>query len=499
MKRVLGLITALFVAAMAAAQKPNIVFIYADDLGYGDTGIYGAKAVLTPNVDKLARGGRRFTSAYASSSTCTPSRFSLMTGSYAFRQKGTGVLPGNAALIVPTDHATLPSMLKKAGYATGIVGKWHLGLGSASAEQDWNHVVSPGPRQVGFDYSFIMAATGDRVPCVYLENQKVVGLDPGDPIRVSYKAPFPGEKTCADEYDHLKMKPSDGHNNAVVNGIPRIGYSIGGEKAQWIDEDRADIFTNKGVQFIEQNRSHPFFLYFATHDIHVPRVPHARFVGKTDMGPRGDAIAEFDWSVGEILATLDRLNLTKNTLVILTSDNGPVLDDGYQDEAFERIGDHKPSGIYRGGKYSIFEAGTRMPTLVSWPGHVKSGVSDALICQTDFLASFAHLVGEPLGAHDGVDSVNVMDALLGQTDSARQSLVEYGGSLAIRDGRWKYIQPSKRAAYDKETRIELGNSREPQLYDLQADPGETHNVANEHLDVVIRLSDELDRIRESGR
>ena len=283
MKQALALPAALLLAALSAeaAEKPNIILIYADDLGYGDVGCYGATAVKTPHVDRLATEGLRLTGGYSAAATCTPSRYALMTGEYAFRKKGTGILPGDAAMILPTGRATLPSILRKAGYATGIVGKWHLGLGAGGALIDWNGEIKPGPREAGFAESFIMAATGDRTPCVYIDGGKIAGLSPSDPIAVSYGKPFPGEPTGVSERDRLKMDWSHGHNNAVVNGIGRIGFSRGGKSALWKDEDMADTFTRKGVGFIERHREHPFFLYFATHDIHVPRVPHARFVGTT--------------------------------------------------------------------------------------------------------------------------------------------------------------------------------------------------------------------------
>ncbi|MEI7984867.1 MAG: arylsulfatase [Armatimonadota bacterium] len=482
-----------------ATAKPNIVVIYADDLGYGDVSAYGAKAVKTPNVDRLAAKGLKFTNAYATSATCTPSRFSLLTGTYAFRQKGTAVLPGNATLIVPTDKATLPSMMQRAGYKTGVVGKWHLGLGKADVEQNWNKEIMPGPREVGFDYSFIMAATGDRVPCVYLENQEVVGLVPTDPIQVSYKTSFPGEPTGISLIDRLKMKPSQGHNQSVINGIPRIGYMRGGNDALWRDEDQADTFTERGINFIKENKDHPFFLYFATHDIHVPRVPHQRFVGKTTMGARGDAIVEFDWIVGQLTATLDRLKLTDNTIIILSSDNGPVLDDGYQDKANELVGTHLPAGPLRGGKYSIFEAGTRVPFIVSWPGHVRKGTSKAIVSQIDFLSTFASFLDQPLKPDEGVDSLSLLDALFGKSNIGRTTFIEYAGTLAIREGNWKYIAPSTKSAYDASTRIELGNSKEPQLYDLAKDPGEKVNLASKNPDIVKRLSQLLTKSIESGR
>src|SRR3954468_1885133 len=214
---------------------PNIVLIYADDLGYGDVSSYGAKALATPNIDRLAKAGLRFTDAHAAAATCTPSRYALLTGEYAFRKPGTGVLPGDAALIIEPGRSTLASMLRAAGYATGVVGKWHLGLGPKGGP-DWNGAIAPGPNAIGFDYSFIMAATGDRVPTVYVENQRVVGLDAADPITVSYVAPLDGGPTGKANPDQLKMTPSHGHDQTIVNGISRIGYMKGGTAARWKDE-----------------------------------------------------------------------------------------------------------------------------------------------------------------------------------------------------------------------------------------------------------------------
>src|ERR1051326_1722987 len=238
--------------AAGAPRQPNIVYMYADDLGYGDVGCYGATRVKTPNLDRLAASGLRFTNAHSSSATCTPSRYSLMTGEYAFRQSGTRGLPAD----------TLPAMLHQAGYQTGCVGKWHLGLGASGL--DWNGDVKPGPLEIGFDYSFIFPATGDRVPCVFVENHRVVGLDPKDPIRVDYEKPIPGAPTYAANPELLRMRSSHGHDNAIVNGIGRIGYMSGGKSARWIDQDMADPLANKAVPFRGPKRQHPFFILFAT-------------------------------------------------------------------------------------------------------------------------------------------------------------------------------------------------------------------------------------------
>ena len=492
-------LAALLFASPALAQRPrNIVLIYTDDLGYGDVSAYGATAIRTPNIDRLAKQGLRFSDGHSPAATCTPSRYALLTGEYAFRKPGTGVLPGDARLVIEPGRTTLPSMLRTAGYATAVVGKWHLGLGSQGGP-DWNGEITPGPNDIGFDYAYIMAATGDRVPTVYIENRRVVGLDAADPITVSYAAPVGAWPTGKANPELLTMPPSHGHDQTIVNGISRIGYMTGGKAALWKDEEMADVFVKKAVGFIEQQKDRPFFLYFATHDPHVPRVPHPRFVGKSSMGPRGDVIVQTDWCTGEILAALDRLGLTRDTLVVFTSDNGPVIDDGYKDEAVAKLGAHKPSGPFRGGKYSHFEAGTRVPFIVTWPARVKPGVSGALVSQVDLLASLASLVGHRLSEADAPDSLDTLAALLGTSTAGRRELIEQAGGQALRVGTWKYIEASKRQKVNANTNIELGNDAVPQLYDLAADPGETRNLAEKEPDRVKEMDAILQQIRKAGR
>jgi arylsulfatase A-like enzyme len=485
------------VASRLAAQtaaKPNIVLIYADDVGYGDISCYGASRVKTPNLDRLAAGGMRFTNAHSSSATCTPSRYSLLTGEYAWRKKGTGVLPGDATLIIPTDRQTLPGLLQKQGYRTAAVGKWHLGLGKT--EVDWNTEIRPGPLEVGFDYSFIIPATGDRVPCVFVENHRVANLDPKDPIHVNYEHPIGNEPTGKANPELLKMHPSHGHDMAIVNGISRIGYMTGGKSALWVDEQIADTITGKAVNFINQNRTNPFFLYFATHDIHVPRVPNPRFAGKTPMGPRGDAIAELDWSVGQVLDTLDRNRMTDNTLVIFSSDNGPVVDDGYRDDAVEKLGAHKPAGPLRGGKYSNFDGGTRIPMLARWPGHIQADAqSSALISQVDYFASFGAIAGQKPAAGAAPDSMDMHDAILGRDRKGREWLVEHAGALGLIEGDWKLILPSNGQKVNRNTNTEMGNDPAPQLYDLSKDIAEKNNVADQNADRVKAMMARLAKIR----
>lgn len=478
-------------------QKPNVIYIYADDLGYSDLSCYGGAKINTPNLDKLAAAGIRFTNGHCTSATCTPSRYALMTGEYPWRKAGTGILPGDAALIVPTDKTTLPNMFKKAGYKTGIVGKWHLGLGDAVAK-DWNGEVKPGPNEVGFDYSFIFPATADRVPIVFLENHKVVALETDDSIAVSYTHKIGDDPTGKEHPELLKLKssPGQGHDGTIVNGVGRIGYMSGGKLARWVDEEVSSTFLAKAENFIEGNQKKPFFLYFAMTEPHVPRMPATRFKGKSGLGLRGDVILQLDWTVGEIIKQLKYLGLEKNTIIIFTSDNGPVLDDGYQDEAVAKFNGHSPTGPMRGGKYSVLEGGTRVPFIISWPGQIRPKVSDALVSQIDILASFAGFLKQPIPNGDAKDSENLMDVFLGKSDQGRSVYVEQGSTLAIVKDGWKFIVPNSGAAYDKLVGIETGNSMKPQLYNLKEDIGEKNNLADQDPEKVKELDDLLKRIKQ---
>jgi arylsulfatase A-like enzyme len=495
----IGLLAAMpQITAAQQPDKPNVVIIYADDLGYGDVSCYGATRLKTPNIDKAAKQGLRFTNAHCTSATSTPSRYSLLTGEYAWRKKDTGIATGDARAIIHPDRYTVADVMKSAGYTTGVVGKWHLGLGDEGGA-DWNGDIIHSPLDIGFDYNFLIPATGDRVPCVYVENRRVVNLDPADPIKVSFGEPILTEPTGKEHPELLKMHPSHGHDMTIVNGISRIGYMSGGKAALWTDEDIADVITGKAVSFIENNRDKPFFLYFATHDIHVPRVPHQRFAGKSGMGPRGDAILEFDWSVGEIIKALDKLNLTKKTLVIISSDNGPVVDDGYKDQAVELLGNHKPAGPLRGGKYSAFDGGTRVVFIAKWPGRIKPGTTGALFSQIDLMASFATMAGQKIPAGAGPDSRNSLDVLLGKTTKDREWLIEQSasGKLSVIRGDWKYIEPGPGVKLQVNTNTETGNDPNPQLYNLRSDIGEKNNVGGDNPAIVNELTELLKKIRDN--
>ncbi|SFU14087.1 Arylsulfatase A [Algoriphagus locisalis] len=477
--------------AKTEAKKPNIVIIYMDDLGYGDLSAYGATEISTPNIDKLANGGIRFTNGYATSATCTPSRYALLTGVYPWRNKDAKILPGTAPLLISTSQMTVPKMLKGQGYETGVVGKWHLGLGNGDV--DWNEHISPSPNEVGFDYSYIMAATQDRVPTVYIENGDVVNLDPNDPIEVSYDQNFEGEPTGKDNPELTTMKWHHGHNNSIVNGIPRIGFMKGGEAAKWSDVDMADHFLEKAQSYVKSHKDRPFFLYYAFQQPHVPRTPNPRFVGKSGMGPRGDVILEADWMVGEFMKTLEDEGLLENTLIIFSSDNGPVLNDGYYDDAVEKLGDHTPAGPLRGGKYSLFEAGTRVPFMVYWKGKIQPQVSEALVCQLDLLSSLAALTGS---SETTDDSQNLMPTFLGEEKSGRTDLmIEATGRTALRKGEWLMIPPYNGVAVIQSVNIEIGNAKEYQLYNLTSDIGQTNNLAQENPEKLEQMIGDYETIR----
>ncbi|WP_117434301.1 sulfatase family protein [Leeuwenhoekiella sp. MAR_2009_132] len=481
--------------SQTSADKPNIVLIYIDDLGYGDIGVNGAIGVKTPNIDKLAENGINFTDAHSAAATCTPSRYSLLTGSYAFRKEAE-ILEGDAPLLIDTTIRTLPGMLKDAGYKTGVVGKWHLGLGNGNV--DWNTRVSPGPAEVGFDYSFLIPATGDRVPTVFLENQYVANLDPKDPITVRYgKAIEGGYPTGREHPELLKQYTDNYHLSAITNGISRIGNMKGGTDALWVDEEIPFVLNDKATAFIEDNKEQPFFLFYSFHDIHQPRVANVKFIESSTMGPRGDVIAQMDWSVGAIVDKLEKSGLLNNTIIIFTSDNGPILDDGYVDYARELVGEHKPGGAYKGSKYSVFEAGTRMPTILHWPAKVKPGTSNALLSQVDLYASFAALTHQKLKKNEAPDSENHWNAWIGKSSKARTFMLEEGYTYALRKGDFKYIQPKKDATIPQWIRLKYvdpGFSTVPQLYNLKLDPGETKNLSEAHPEIVKEMENRLSKI-----
>ena len=504
MSRLASICLALCLPAAQAVEKPNIIVIMADDIGYGDLGCYGAKTIPTPNIDRLAAGGQRFTSGYCSASTCTPTRFSLLTGTYAFRQERTGIAPPNAPAIIKPGTETLASLLQKAGYRSAVIGKWHLGLGDPAP--DWNGALKPGPLEIGFDHCFLLPTTNDRVPQVFVEDHRVPNLDPADPLWVGDRPPQGDHPTGVSHRQTLKMDWSHGHNQTIHNGISRIGFYTGGHKARFRDEDLADEWVRRSNAWIESHKDRPFFLFFASHDNHVPRIPHERFQGATPHGFRADSIVQFDWCVGEIMKTLDRLQLSERTLVIVCSDNGPVLDDGYKDQAVEKLGDHQPAGPFSGGKYSVLEGGTRTPFIVHWRGRVPAGVSDEIVCTLDFPASLAALAGVALPDDACLDSQNILPALLGEPGAkGRGHLIQQdngmSGNFGFRVGEWKLVRQKKAL----QTSAVVTTGKRPRqaklhsLYHLPSDPGETSDLSESQPEKTRELIEMLDAQIAAGR
>jgi arylsulfatase A-like enzyme len=502
--------TLLLLAFLAAgpflsAEKPNVIVIMADDLGYGDISAYGATRVKTPHIDQLAEEGIQFTSGYCSASTCTPTRYSFLTGTYAFRFPNTGIAPPNSPAVVKPGTETIASLLRSGGYKTAVIGKWHLGLGGPEGP-DWNGELKPGPREIGFDYNFLLPTTNDRVPQVYVENHRVLNLDPADPLWVGNKKPSDDHPTGITHRDTLKMDWSHGHNSTIHNGISRIGFYTGGHAARFRDEDLADAWVDQSNKWIEENKDGPFFLFFASHDLHVPRIPHERFQGKSELSFRGDAIVQLDWCVGELVKTLKRLEIEDNTMIVFCSDNGPVGDDGYADEALEANGDHSPNGPFNGGKYSVYEGGTRTPFITWWPGKIKPAVSEEVVCTIDLAASLASMAGIELPSDGILDSFDVHEALLGEPGAkGRGHLVQQdngkGNNYGLRVGNWKLQRHDSGKARNIVVTNKLANTNvsRHRLYDLSTDIREENNLAAVHPEVFEDMKAQLAKIIEDGR
>lgn len=495
MKILLTVLMLLFALPAVAAKPKAIVVFYADDLGYGDTSVYGQAKVPTPNLERLASEGCRFCDAHSATPICTPSRYSLLTGRYAFRRPGTRILDGDAKLILPVEgsgesEVTLPVLMKRAGYRTAAIGKWHLGMGDGTGPTDWNGEIKPSPREVGFDKSFVMAATADRVPCVFIEDGRVVNLDPADPIEISYdncERKWPDEITAHTNPELLKAwgRPSDRqHDKTIIDGISRIGHMRGGKAASWKDQDLADRITSEAERFIRESAGKPIFLYFATNDIHVPRDPAPRFRGRSGLGIRGDATVQMDDCLGRVRKALAD-NGYDDVLFIFTSDNGPKVADGYEDGAREAWANDNPAAPFSGGKYTVREGGTRIPMIVAWPGRVRPGtVSNALVSQTDFARSLAKIAGVEVPDGACGDSQELSYVILGESEKGRESLVEQPawGPWGYRKGAWKLI-----------------DSQEPQLYFLDDDPAEQENLASRHPEKVAELRAELRALTASAK
>ncbi len=499
--------------ACGEERAPNVIIIYGDDVGYGDVGVYGSEMIPTPNIDKLAAEGLVFTDGHCSSATCTPSRYALLTGVYGFRND-ISILAPNAPLCIPTEAFTLPDVFKKAGYATSVIGKWHLGIGEKGVETNWNGVVKPGPLEIGFDTSYLLPSTNDRVPCVYLDGHLVVNLDPADPLYVGRSKQAVDREGSTAYPDARKDKsamtyyPSThGHNNSVINGIGRIGYMAGGKAALWNDETMADVFVEQAKSYIIEHKNEPFFLYFASQDIHVPRAPNERFKGSSGLSYRGDAMVQFDWATGELMKSLEENGIAENTIVIFSSDNGPVYDDGYDDGTVVKKSEgevdrgHDGSGVYRGGKYQIYEGGTRVPFIVRWPAKIKPGTSKALVNQVDFLSSFSSLLEVEIPEGEAIDSRDMMKAFMGEDSEGLPYMIEEALKLrALRMGDYKYIQAvERRGKVGKGKAGKAVKAQQAALYDLSKDPGELENVISQFPEKAAEMKALLEKLIKDAR
>lgn len=450
-------------------QLPNIIFILADDIGYTDFGCYGATKIKTPFVDKVASNGVRFTNTYSPASTSSPSRYALLTGEYAWR-KNVGILPADAPLSIDPVKTTLPGFLRKAGYQTALIGKWHLGLGRKDVPVNFNQKINYGPLTVGFDYAYFFPATNDRVPCVFIENEQVDKLDLKDSIQVSYRHKVGSDYTGKENPDRLIIEPYMGHNGTIVNGISRIGWMAGGQAARWKDEEMATVLLNKVKSYINQQADKPFFLYYAPHNAHEPRVPSKAFRGKSSAGIYGDVIEEFDHCVGELVEVLKQKGIYENTIIIISSDNGPMIKEGYKDGALENINGHNPFGRLRGEKYSLYEGGTRVPFIFSWPRIIKQPfIQKQAYSYLDMLATLSGILHLPLSDSECNDSKNGAELFMNANASSYREFIiiqNNEGQIALRNGNWKYIP-----AY-----AQFG----AELYNLETDPSEKNNIISNH-------------------
>lgn len=463
-------------------RKPNVVFIMADDLGYGDFGCYGATHIKTPACDRLAAEGMRFTDAHSPAAVCSPTRYGVLTGRYAWRSwMKNWVLFEQHPLLIDTERLTMGKLFQNTGYKTGCIGKWHLGWGT-ELNRDLSGEVKPGPLEVGFDsfYGVPHSHNSAKPLRVFMRDRRIVNLKPG-----------------------MKYNSQE----AMKDSLRKL-------------EDTATELSKEAVAFVDRHKDEPFFLYYPTTNIHFPITPNSRFKGASQAGAYGDFVVEFDWAVGELLRALDRNGLTDNTLVVLTSDNGARPCSG--------MNKHRCNGPWRGTKRLIYEAGHRIPLIVRWPGKVEKGsVSDETVCLTDFFATFANALKHPIPRYAGEDSYDLTDVLLGKPHKTplREATVHHSvsGQFAIRKGRWKLIEGSRDGDYPRNEKGKIdvkswNPKRDPdtgkwisldyfhltpdggfQLYDMKTDPTETIDLAEKHPEIVQELYRLLNHYRDSGR
>ena len=507
---ILVLVSLTFVACIKQKKEtlkklPNIVFILADDMGYGDAGCYNSESrIPTPNIDKLASEGILFTDAHSPAAVCTPSRYGILTGRYCWRTRmKEGVLGGYSPALIDSSRLTLASMLKEQGYATACIGKWHIGANfhdkdgnpvSQEKKVDFTKPISGGPNALGFDYAWFNAGCGMVAPPYgFIENDHFVDKE-------FYF------------FDHKKS--SNGSNNGMMG-------------KSWQSKEGDVIIAQKACAYIKtrsQNPNNPFFLYLTPNAPHEPcrevLVPEfAR--GKSSAGARGDLVWLFDWIVGEVSRTLQETGQADNTLLIVTSDNGALpgtfifdakgnrLWKGNRNYLFDRY-DHKSCGNWRGYKAHIWEGGHRIPMIATWPGKIEAGaISDEVVCLTDIMATCAALTGYHLLDDAAEDSFCILPVLLGDRSrgnkagkSIREAIVHHSsfGVFSIRQGHWKLILDTKSSGGWLPPRGKHPQSGTPgQLYDISKDPAEAHDLWENEPDIVARLSELLESYKRSGR
>lgn len=501
----LALLSTPFVVAeeISAAAPPNVVLIFADDLGYGDLGCYGATKLKTPNIDRLAAEGIRLTDAHSASAVCTPSRYGLLTGEYPFRaNEGKGVWGPSgitAPLLIPTEMLTIADIFKAKGYDTAVFGKWHLGFGKG--KNDWQEPLRPGPQDLGFDYYFGMPVVNSAPPYVYVENDRVVGGTPDDPLV------FHGPNTKE------KVTPITPIRKEEAQRVPN--WFGGAVEAHMLfnDYEVGTKLTQKVTQWIESREGKPFFAYFATTNVHHPFTPAKRFQGKSEAGPYGDFTQELDWIVGEVRKSLEKAGVANNTLIVFTSDNGGMFNLCGRKAA--RLG-HKINGDLLGSKFGAWEGGHRVPFIAWWPGRIEAGaVSDQMLSNVDMLATFAAVVGYELSDETRQDSINMLPVLIGMADKPlRTEMVVspfWKTHLCLRQGKWMYIpaqsdggfmrKPITDHAWGGTYVLELAGTPNSdvvdgeikkdappaQLYDLAVDLSQTTNLYHQHPEIVAKM------------
>ena len=478
------LIFLLTLSILKAVDRPNIIFIMADDMGYGDPQCMNPTSKIpTPGLDRLAREGMTFTDAHSPSAVCTPTRYGVLTGRYCWRSKlKRGVLNGYGEPLIDKDRVTVADVLSQNGYHTAAVGKWHLGFGFSKQGQgkkrkfDFSKPIDHGPNQLGFDYFHGLPASLDFPPYVYIENDRLT------------------------QFPSLRQE---------AIGFPK--YLRPGERSpDFIFEESLDYLLDKATKVIQKQAAttDPFFLYFPLTSPHKPVYPHARFVGKSGLGPYGDFVMQTDWIVGQVLDVIDAAEIAENTLVIFTSDNGSFMRRLTDTDQPDHVTDekvqgyfphhHRANGALRGTKADIWEAGHRVPFFARWPGKVAAGSQcHETICHVDLTATCAEIIGVPLPSTVAEDSFSVLPLLKGK-DWERAPVIHHSGAgmFAIREGKWKLVYGNGSGGRAKPRgKADQGPFM---LFDLSKDTSETTDRASERPEIVARLAKKLLEIRQRG-